>query len=110
MPETKDWKELAGDLNRQYGLSLLETAPLSEWEELLAQKINGMIDSDFAGLIRILYRIDVEESKLRYLLNNNKAENTGLILARLIIERQMQKIMSRRNYKSNNRESDEESW
>ena len=110
MEENEDRKELAANLTRQYGLRLEETATLSQLEESLAEKINVMILSDFAGLIRILYRVDVDETRLRSLLSESHSQEAGLVIARLIIERQFQKIQSRRHFKPDNPQSSEEKW
>ena len=64
----------------------------------MAEKINAMITGDFSALIRILYRVDVSESRLRQLLQENKATDAGRLIARLILERQWQKILTRREY------------
>jgi hypothetical protein len=63
---------------------------------ILAEKINTMINHDFGTLVQLLYRIDVNETKLRRLLEGNVRQDAGMIIAALIIERQWQKIESRR--------------
>ena len=40
--------------------------------------------------------IDVDEARLKKLLKDNAGEDAGMIIARLIIERQLQKIVTRR--------------
>src|SRR5450432_748705 len=84
--------ELILELNRNYALSLPERLPLEELEILLADRLNSLIRSDFNALIVILYRIDVSEEKLKKLLRDSPGEDAGRIMARLIIERQLQKI------------------
>jgi hypothetical protein len=109
MEENEDWTALNKDLGQQYGLILKESASLSDLEESLALRINTMIQSDFTSLIRILYRVDVDEARLRHLLAENRT-NPGQVIARLIIDRQLQKIKSRRVFRSNPPASDEEKW
>ena len=80
-------------------------------EIFLAAQINEFIKNDFNQLVQILYHIDVNETKLKQVLNNNPNENAGKIIAALIIERQLQKIKSREEFsKKNNPLSDEEKW
>ena len=67
-------------------------------EALLAEKINDMINKDFNALVQLLYRIDINESHLRLLLQENQASDAGLLIARLTLERQWQKIITRRKY------------
>lgn len=110
MNQQEDLQQLQLELNNLYGLQTENSDPLSRLEELLSQKINTMIQFDFAGLIRILYRIDVDENKLSLLLNGNSTEDSGLVLARLLIARQLEKIKSRKQYKSKNLNVDEDNW
>ena len=64
--------------------------------QLLVEKINDLIEKDFQKLVGILYRVDVSEDKLKTFLKENPATDAGLIIADLVIERQLQKIKSRR--------------
>ncbi|HET6253851.1 MAG TPA: hypothetical protein VFE32_07245 [Puia sp.] len=91
---------LLNELNNSYGLDLPQTATIEALEAILAKKIDAMIIDDFNRLISLLYRIDVNESKLKQLLKENPGTNAGLLIARLILERQWQKIETRRKYRS----------
>ena len=62
----------------------------------LAQRINELLNSDFSKLISLLYRMDVSEAKLKQLLKDNPETDAGLLIADLMIERQLQKIKTRR--------------
>ena len=86
---------LIAELNRAYDWGL--TA--NELEAQLAEKINALIQRDFGALVQLLYRIDVSEVRLRRMLNDESGEDAGLLIARLIMERQWQKIESRRRYR-----------
>jgi hypothetical protein len=90
---------LIEDLNRSYSLELRDVVAISELEALLAEKVNAMIQTDFGALVQLLYRIDVNEARLRGLLQENAGEDAGLVIARLILERQWQKIETRRKYR-----------
>jgi hypothetical protein len=84
---------------------------IDELAEKLAAHINDLINNNFQELVALLYRIDVNETKLRNVLKENMNEGAGKIIAHLIIERQLQKIKSRNTFKANNNnESDEERW
>jgi hypothetical protein len=91
-------KALLYDLNTSYGLDLQETPTMDTLEALLAENINDMINKDFNALVQLLYRIDVNETKLRGVLRDNQASDSGRLIARLILERQWQKILTRREY------------
>ena len=107
-------KELIRELNRHSGLELAESLSADELETVLADRVNALIRTDFSGLVQLLYRIDINESRLRELLRvNADGEDAGRIIARLIMERQGQKIETRRQYKASQDpgpESEEERW
>jgi hypothetical protein len=105
-----DNNELIQELNQSLALSLPEQIPHDKLVSLLAEKINTLITADFDRLISILYRIDVSEAKLKYWLKENPAEDAARIIALLIIERQMQKIESRRQFKKTDQADEEEKW
>jgi hypothetical protein len=90
---------LRSDLNHSYGLDLPEAVTIEMLELVLADRINTMITTDFNRLISLLYRIDVSETKLKQLLKENTGTDAGLLIARLILERQWQKIETRRKYR-----------
>lgn len=79
--------------------------------EKLIFLINELIKKDFDALIQLLYRIDVYEKKIRIHLDKNTQEDSAAILADLIIERQLEKMESRKKFSENkNEECDEEKW
>ena len=78
--------------------------------QIVAGKINELLNTDFQKMVSILYRVDVDEKKLRSLLKQNPETDAGLLIADLLIERQAQKIKSRQEYRRDSTRSDEESW
>jgi len=105
-----DAKALINDLNRYGGLDLAEQTPGDKLETLLAEKINALIQSDFSALVQLLYKVDVSETRLRTLLETKANEDAGLLIARLILERQQQKILTRRQFQGDGPASGEERW
>ena len=83
---------------------------MEELERELSVKINWLIQNNFEQLVFILYRIDVNELKLRLLLNQFTGEDTGKIIAQLIIERQTQKIITRQQFKQQHDIDENEKW
>ena len=80
-------------------------------KQALAEKINDLINNDFQKLVSILYRMDVSETKLKQLLNENAGTNAALIVTDLMIERQEQKIISRQQFRKKDENiSDDEKW
>ena len=87
--------------------------PLSEKELRLRiqERVNELIEHDFGKLLSILYRIDVSEQKLKQLLRSNSDKDAAAIITGLIIERQMEKIKSRRDTPHyDNLNDTEEKW
>ena len=67
-----------------------------EFIAALSNYLNDLAINDFEKLIFILYKVDVDEKKLKNLLTTNLKTDAGELLARLVIERQIQKISSRK--------------
>jgi len=89
----------------------LEFESLDKVHEKLITLINELINKDFQSLIQLLYRIDVNEKKIRLYLKQKPNEDSANLLAGLIIERQLQKIETRKKFKSkNSQENNEERW
>jgi hypothetical protein len=103
-------EELILELNASFGWELARTLRREELVGWLAEKLNGWILHDFPTLLQFLYRVDISESKLRLLLQANPHTDAGKILAELVLERQWQKIQTRRQYKPGDAGSDEERW
>jgi len=76
----------------------------------LAVAINHLIQTDFAQLINILYRIDISERTLKETLQQQADEDAGLLIARLIIERQLQKQKVRAQFRSQENIPDDDKW
>jgi hypothetical protein len=98
-------------LNKELSLALPEQLAMNELEEQLTQHISHLINTDFEKLVFYLYRIDVNETKMKQLLEQQGGENAALLIARLIIERQLQKIKSRAEHKPTaTNDEDAERW
>lgn len=73
--------------------------------------INELINKDFNALVQILYRIDINEKKLKQILEDSPQEDTAPVIAGLIIKRQLEKIESRKNFRNaHDDSSEEEKW
>ena len=72
-----------------------------ELHEKLATYLNHLMATDFNKLVAILYRIDiVQEKAMAALAENAEKETAGETLAGLIIQRQFEKIETRRKYRN----------
>ena len=97
-------------LRDQLAIELPEQMSMDELQEKLAGHIHYLINHDFERLINLLYTVDVSESKLKNLLQEDSNTDAGYIIATLIIERQLQKIKTRRETKQGNFDGDVERW
>lgn len=103
-------KELIPAINQSLEISLPDTISSEELRKKLVIYINHLINHDFEKLVFYLYRIDVNEYKMKQLLDQREGENAAGLIADLIIERQLQKIKSRKETSGNNDIPDDERW
>lgn len=97
-------------LRQSMEIDMPENISFDLLKEKLSSHINFLIQSDFQKLVSILYRVDVSESKLKHLLKENPGHDASNIIADLVIERQLQKIKSRQEYRKDEDISDDEKW
>jgi hypothetical protein len=100
--------ELISNINEELGIEIKHQIGENELREQLSAHINYMIQADFQKLINLLYRLDISETKLKTMLEENTDADSGLIIADLIIERQLQKIKSRAEHRRADHDIDEE--
>jgi len=89
---------LQQEIIRKTGFSMLPQSSLQLFREKLASVIHDLINHDFNKLILILYRLDINENKLKQKLAN-KTSDAGLLIADMIIMREQEKIETRKKYK-----------
>ena len=98
------------EVSKELGV-ILKEEDLSFGKQILAEKINELINNDFQKLILVLYRMDVSEIKLKQLLNENPGTDAAMIIADLMIEREAEKIRSRQQFsKRDENINDDEKW
>ena len=69
-----------------------------EIREQLISLVNELVNTDFNALVQLLYRIDVDEKKLKQLLSERVGPDSPSIIADLIISRQLQKIITKKQF------------
>jgi hypothetical protein len=94
MDEWQDIDHFLLQLNDK--VSVLEKQKL---REQLVFFINYLLLNDFNKLVNILYRVDVDEQKLKTLLSGQPQTDAGEIIADLLIRRQEQKLAARESFK-----------
>ncbi|HVZ56668.1 MAG TPA: hypothetical protein VG870_08425 [Chitinophagaceae bacterium] len=102
---------LLSGINQDFSLALPREITAQDLLDRLAAAVNDLINRDFSRLVGILYRIDVDESRLKSLLKEHPGEDAGRIIAALILEREKQKIQTRQQFQRDTRQDGgEETW
>lgn len=74
----------------------------------LVQYIDELINTNFGHLVFLLYRIDVDEQKLKDILVHTGGANAAEVIADLILQRMSEKMRSREIYRTETLGSEEE--
>jgi hypothetical protein len=93
-----DNQNLITTINNDMGIDLSPQLSFEAMRLQLQAVVNSMVNGKFEQLVNILYRLDVNERKLKYLLQENVGADAAVIIADLIIERQLEKIKFRQEY------------
>lgn len=95
---------------RQLGLATQTDASVAK--QLLVDRVNQLILTDFEQLVSLLYRLDVSEAKINQLLQTYPQQDAALLVVDLVIAREAEKIKSRREWggKKYDESSGEEKW
>jgi hypothetical protein len=103
--------QVSNELNKEWGLTLAPDTSREYMLQALTNRINELILHDFAYLVQVLYRLDVNENLLKQWLRENSDTDAGKIIAALVVERIIQKIKSRQeNSRDDVNISEEERW
>ena len=92
-------KELIHILNEQIETDFSDDISMNALQEKLSAFINDLIQNNFQQLVAILYKVDVDENKLKRILKEDAGKDAADIISRLIIEREIQKIKTRKQFK-----------
>ena len=91
-------KELIQIINKQLDTDFVESIPAAELQHDLTVFINDLILNDFQRLVTILYKVDVDENRLKNILKAEAGRDAAEIIAVLILERERQKIRTRKEF------------
>lgn len=83
---------------------LPDTINETQLRDVLVKTFEYLVEDDFSKLLRILYRADVDQYKLKNLLENTEGKTTAEIIADAYIDRQKAKVETWKKY-SNTYES-----
>jgi hypothetical protein len=91
-------EQLQYELEVATGQTFPPATPYQLLREKLGLYLNHLIMYDQHKLIFILYRVDLSEQRVKQLLQQQH-DNAGLLIADLLIERQLQKIQLRQQFR-----------
>ncbi|MGB0390965.1 MAG: hypothetical protein ACPGRC_08565 [Salibacteraceae bacterium] len=74
---------------------------LDDIYEILYPLIGSLITTNFNSIMRLLYRIDISESKVKKGMDL-MPDDTGKAISTLILKREIQKVLLRKQYSSGN--------
>lgn len=107
----EDEQQLQQDIVLHTQLAVMPGTDPEIFRQKLADYVNHLVNNDFNKLVLILYRLDVNEKKLKQLLATESAIDAGRLIATLIIERQLEKIKLRKQYsRPTDNIPDDEKW
>lgn len=72
---------------------------MSSFRLKLKKVIDYLLDKDFEKLIHILYRIDIEEEKVKYALSGVDDKTPSDLITEFVIERELAKAETRLRYR-----------
>lgn len=98
-------QEVATELAKDWALMIPENVTEEAILQLLADRVVTLIERSPEEFFQLMYRLDVSEKKLNRVLQE---ADVAQQIARLIYNRQLQKIESRALYRSQNDSEDPE--
>lgn len=84
-------------LSKDFGLN--QALSLDALQQALQERLVDYLLNDMEGLLQLLYRIDVDEKKVKQVFAGNQPKEIAPQLAVLILQRMMQKAETRLKYK-----------
>ena len=81
-----------------------------EFLNALTNAVEELLQKDFPRLVQLLYRLDVDEEKLKKQLKDNQGSDAAGVIAEMIIKRQLEKQKTRKRFGPEGNTSEEEKW
>ncbi len=101
--------EIISQLSQSLEIQLPVKISIAELKMMLSGHINYLIANDFNKLLSVLYKVDVSEKLLKMSLQEHP-QDAATVIAEMIIERQLQKIKTREQFKTDNDIPENEKW
>jgi len=90
-------------IERDFSLDPSEMEGTSAWEELedhVARVVAYLVDSNMGDFLNMLYIMDVDEALIKKAISESSPENVCHHIARIIIDREKAKVLTRQQYRS----------
>ena len=87
-------------ISGNFELEEVKEITIEEIQKILTARIREMLDTNLEKLLHILYRIDVSQKKTDVIFNSPFKDEIAEDLAAAVIERQLEKIETRKKYSS----------
>ena len=84
-------------LSKDFGLN--QALSLEALQKALQERLVDYLLNDMEGLLQLLYKIDVNEKKVKEVFSGNQPKAIAPQLAQLIIDRMLQKAETRIKYR-----------
>jgi len=97
---SEDNKQVYEIISGNFELEKVNEITIEEIQRILTERIREMLDKNVEKLILILYRIDVSQKKTDEIFKSPFKDEIAENLASAVIERQLEKIETRKKYSS----------
>lgn len=65
---------------------------------IMAERIRELLAGDLEALMSMMYRLDIDEAKIKLAFSKENLEDPAISLAKIIIERQKRRMDTRKKY------------
>ncbi|MFT2011140.1 hypothetical protein ACMA1I_20895 [Pontibacter sp. 13R65] len=89
-------------LNKHFSTTDFEASTMDGLHRQTAAAVNHLLRHNFSQLLQILYRIDVDEQKVKQVMTCPSTDEVADSMAHLIIKRELQKVQTRFMYNRQN--------
>ncbi len=90
-------------LHDEWGMEMPQLISEATILKMLAERVITLVGRDSGQFFQLMYQLDISEKKLQGVMHN---EDFADQIARLIYDRQLQKMVSRQQYKSQDTTTD----
>lgn len=95
MPMNESFEVIYKDLN----IENQQTISDAELMDIIADRVHWFLDNDKDLLLSYLYRLDIEEEKIDKALSPSDVDPAHIAIAKLIFQRQKQRMETKLKYK-----------